>query len=555
LEQEHLAAIEKKYPDPLLHRCFGASLIGPGLVSVGDHTLQSSTPGKNLRLNLIALTRANVESPESWRKQMDSLVAKNRPADLKKAFTAHQKWWTDFWNRSWIHVEGTPGASSVSQGYAMQRYMMAASSRGAFPVKFNGGFFTVGHDVAGDKESNSKNHRPDFREWGNSYWNQNNRLLYWPLVTAGDFDLLAPWFDLYLNALPLAEERAQIYYHHDGASFPETMFFWGLPNLNDFGWNNPTTELKSDWQRYHIQGSLEVISQMLDQYDAMENAGFARKKIVPFADAVVTFYAQHWPREGNGKIRISPSQSLETYQRDAVNPTPDIAGLNAVLTRLMALPEGFASSAQRSAWMRTLHDLPDVARGKTVHGKLGDCDQGDTDGAAIFLPAEKYGKISNEENPELYVAFPYRLYGVGKPDLTLAKDTFSARRFPQNTCWGQDGPQAAVLGITDVAQKAVEKEFTNYGDQRYPWFWKAGHDWIPDLDNGGSGMMTLQLMLMQCDGKRIQLLPAWPNDWSADFKLNAPYRTSVEGHIENGKLTTLKVTPASRAEDVVVVRK
>ena len=553
LEQEHLAAIVQKYPDPLLHRCFGAALTGPGLVSAGDRALQSSAPAKSLRVDLVALTQTQVDSPESWRKQMDSLVAKNKSASLKKAFAAHQEWWTDFWNRSWIHLGGTSEASQVSQGYAMQRYMIAASSRGAFPVKFNGGLFTVGHDVEGKKNSDDKNHRPDYRAWGNSYWNQNNRLLYWPLVTTGDFDLLAPWFDMYLNALPLAKDRAQIYYHHDGAFFPETMLFWGVPNLNDFGWDNSTTEIKSDWQRYHIQGSLEIISEMLDQYEALQDADFARKKIVPFADAIVTFYDQHWPRDENGKIRMSPSQSLETYQRDAVNPTPDIAGLDAVLTRLLALPDGFASSAQRDRWTKTLHDLPAISTGKTVHGKLGDYGQGDADGKTVLLPAEKYGKTSNGENPELYVAFPYRLYGVGKPDLTLAKDTFAARRFPQNTCWGQDGPQAAVLGITDVAQKAAEKEFTHYGDQRYPWFWAAGHDWIPDFDNGGTGMITLQLMLMQCDGKRIQLLPAWPHEWSADFKLHAPYRTIVEGHVENGKVTGLKVTPTSRAKDVVVV--
>ena len=66
-------------------------------------------------------------------------------------------------------------------------------------------------------------------------------------------------------------------------------------------------------------------------------------------------------------------------------------------------------------------------------------------------------------------------------------------------------------------------------------------------------MITLESMLMQYDGKRIQLLPAWPNDWTADFKLHAPYRTTVEGHVENGKITNLKVTPQSRAKDVVPV--
>jgi hypothetical protein len=60
-------------------------------------------------------------------------------------------------------------------------------------------------------------------------------------------------------------------------------------------------------------------------------------------------------------------------------------------------------------------------------------------------------------------------------------------------------------------------------------------------------------MLMQCDGKRVQLLPAWPKEWTADFKLHAPYQTTVQGHVEGGKITDLKVTPESRTKDVAVV--
>jgi hypothetical protein len=331
------------------------------------------------------------------------------------------------------------------------------------------------------------------------------------------------------------------------------MYFWGLPNLNDFGWNNPSNELKSNWQRYHIQGTLEVIAQMLDYYEYTGDVDFARNSIVPFADAIVTYYDQHWPRDENGKIRMSPVQSLETYQRNAVNPTPDIAGLKSILPRLLALPKKLTSSSQRTAWAKTLKDLPPIPMGTTAHGKLPPFGIGDTNGAPTILPAEKYGKTSNGENPELYVAFPYRLYGVGKPGLELARDTFAARRFPFMTCWGQDGTESAVLGLTQEAQKVAISEFTDYGDERFLWFWKAGGDWIPDLDNGGSGMITLQLMLMQCDGKRIQLLPAWPADWTADFKLHAPYETTVEGHVENGKVTNLKVTPKSRTKDVIVV--
>jgi hypothetical protein len=553
LGQEHLGSIFKKYPDPLLHRCFGAALTGPETTGVDDHTLKSTTPERNLRLDLIALTETQAASPQAWRDDLDSLVTKTEATNLKHDWRAHQKWWADFWSRSWIHVSGDDDASQVAQGYAMQRYMMACSSRGAFPVKFNGGLFTVGHDLPAGQQSNDRNHNPDYRAWGNSYWNQNIRLFYWPLIETGDFDLLKPWFDMYVHDLPLAKDRTRIYYHHDGASLPETMLFWGLPNLNDFGWNNPTTEIQSHWQRYHIQGTLEVISQMLGEYDVTRNADFARTDIVPFANAIVTYYAEHWPRDKNGKIHMMPTQSLETYQLDAVNPTPDIAGLKSILPRLLALPSDLTSPGQHDNWKKILNDLPPIAIGKTLQGKLPPFGIGDTNGTPVILPAEKYGKTSNSENPELYVAFPYRLYGVGKPDLALARNTFAARLFPQDTCWGQDGTESSILGLTGVAKEAAIAEFTDYGDQRFHWFWKAGHDWIPDLDNGGSGMITLQNMLMQCDGKRIQLLPAWPADWTADFKLHAPYQTTVEGHVEQGRISNLVVTPRSRTKDVVIL--
>ena len=553
LHEQHLESLAQKYPDPLQHRCFGAALTGPGLVSDGERALKSAVPAQDIRLDLTALTTTKTESPEAWHAQLSALLEEESRTEPMAARAAHEQWWRDFWNRSWIHVSGTPDADKVSQGFIIQRYMMAASSRGTLPTKFNGGLFTVGHDMRGAVESTPDNHNPDFRLWGGSYWNQNNRLLYWPLIQTGDFDLLKPWFDMYLHALPLAKDRTQAYFHHPGAAFIETIDFWGLPNLNDFGWNNPTDEVESRFMRYHIQGGLEVLAQMLDVYDMTQDARFAREDVIPYGDAIVSYYGQHWPRDAKGKIKMAPAQSLETYQLDAINPTPDIAGLRHVLPRLLGLPHAITSADQRANWQNILDSLPLTPTGKTAHGKVPPLGHGDPDGKQIILPAEKYGETENVENPELYVVFPYRAYGLGKPDLALPRGTFAARLFPQDTCWGQDGFEAAMLGLTDVAQQAAVHEFTNYGDQRFLWFWRPAHDWIPDLDNGGAGMMTLEAMLIQADGKRIQLLPAWPRQWTADFKLHAPYHTTISGHVENRRVTNLNVVPQSRAKDVVIV--
>ncbi|HEV2330725.1 MAG TPA: DUF5703 domain-containing protein [Verrucomicrobiae bacterium] len=553
LEQEHLARLVPKYPDPLFHRCFGACLTGKGLISADGRTLTSSAPSRDFKLDLIALTETNAASVQDWQAHLDALVQQARSVNLPAAWRAHRQWWRDFWNRSWVHVTGDSDAETVSQGYAIQRYMMACSSRGAFPVKFNGGLFTVGHDMPDGMDSSNTNHNPDYRAWGNCYWNQNNRLLYWPLIATGDYDLLKPWFNMYLNALPLEKDRTQLYYHHDGASYPETMFFFGLPSLHDFGWNNPSNTIQSTWQRYHIQGSLEVVSQMLDYYDNTGDIDFARDSIVPFADAIVTYYDEHYPRDADGKIRIVPAQSLETYQLVAVNPAPDIAGLRSVIPRLLQLPADLSTAQQRDAWTKEFNALPPIPLGRTTaEGKIPPFGKGDPKGSPTILPAEEYGKTHNSENPELYVAFPYRLDGVGKPGLILVRTAYAARRFLQKTCWGQDGTESAVLGLTDEAQKTDISEFSNFGNERFPWFWKPAHDWIPDLDNGGSGMTTLELMLMQCDGKRIILLPAWPKGWSADFKLHAPFQTTVEGTVRDGKMTSLRVTPKSRKRDVTI---
>lgn len=525
---------------------------GPGMTNAGEKTLRSGQE-KNLRLDLVALTETPAASPQQWMQRIQTLANESAPVELSPLWSAHVDWWNRFWNRSWIDVTGDERARQVSQGYAMQRYMVAASSRGELPVKFNGGLFTVGHDTADGTASSNADHNPDYRAWGNSYWNQNNRLVYWPLLATGDYDLMQPWFNMYIRALPLAKERTKLYYHHDGASFPETMFFWGLPNVHDFGWNNPSNEIESRWQRYHIQGGLEVIAQMLDYYDATGDESFARTSLVPFADEIVTFYDQHYPRDADNKWVMVPAQSLETYQLLAVTPTPDLAGLKSVLPRMIALPTNLVKPEQVAAWKQLLNSLPEIPLGRaTDDGKTPPMGVGDPHGKSVILPAAQYGKTGNMENPELYIAFPYHLFGVDKPDLQVALDTYAARLFPQYTCWGQDGTEAAALGITEEARKAALSEFTNYGDQRFQWFWKPAHDWIPDLDNGGSGMITLEEMLLQNDGQKILLLPAWPKDWTVDFRLHALFNTTVEGHVEGGKLTRLEVTPKDRQKDVVM---
>ena len=75
----------------------------------------------------------------------------------------------------------------MTRGYALQRYMLACAGRGAYPIKFNGSLFTV--DTYG-RPGPAGGLDADFRRWGGPYWFQNTRLAYWPMLAAGDLDLM-----------------------------------------------------------------------------------------------------------------------------------------------------------------------------------------------------------------------------------------------------------------------------------------------------------------------------------------------------------------------------
>ena len=146
------------------------------------------------------------------------------------------------------------------------------------------------------------------------------------------------------------------------------------------------------------------------------------------------------------------------------------------------------------------------------------------------------------------------MYGVGRADLQLARDTWTHgvenADQKQIQSWHQDAIFCARLGLTDEAARLTIEKMKD-SPRRFPTFWGPGHDWVPDHNWGGSGMIGVQEMLLQSVDEKLYLLPAWPRGWDVEFKLHAPKQTTVECSFRGGRIERLVVTPASRAADVV----
>jgi len=429
-------------------------------------------------------------------------------------------------------------AAYVSQMYHLQRFITACVGRGAFPIKFNGSLFTV---PPGATEAD-----PDYRRWGPGYWWQNTRLPYLSLSTSGDFDVLRPLFHMYADELlPLCKYRTRLYLGHDGAYYPECIMFWGAVFSETYGWTpfdqRQDKIQESGWHKWEWVGGLELCWLMLDNYDYTLDREFLRSTALPFTREILTFFDQHYPTNAQGRLVMHPSQALETWWR-CTNAMPELAGCIAVTERLLALPAELTSAPDRDLWQRFRSKLPPIPL-REVNGKKA------------LAPAEFFANKSNVENPELYAVFPFRLFAFNRPDTDWALAALENRWDRGNSGWRQDDIFMAYLGLTDDVRKAIVSRAPSHDvGERFPAFWGPNYDWTPDQDHGGVLMKTLQAMLLQTDGRKIFLLPAWPKQWDVEFKLHAPRQTVVEGVYRDGKMQSLRVTPESRRADVEMAK-
>jgi alpha-L-fucosidase 2 len=541
-ELQGLGTLTQNSKDPLLNRTFGGIIKGNGLVNVNKSTLKSAQKSDNFNISVYPFT-SQADSVNGWIEELKNCIESVEAVSVESARKFHQRWWTNFWQRSWVRVSGGDGneTGKLSVGWHLHRYLIACTARGNFPVKFNGSIFNVDGKSKEESPWTPPVYDADYRLWGGPYWFQNTRQIYWPMLAAGDFDLFKPLFKMYLDALPMAKQRTKIYYNHAGAFFPETMYFWGTYTNTDYGWDRtdkPIGLTENGFIRRYWQGGIELVVMMLDYYAYTEDREFVNSTLMPLSQEIVTFFDQHWQRDDRGKIRFDPAQALETLW-DVENPLPEIAGLTRTLNGLLSLPKDLTYKKQRQQWQRMLNELPNLPI-KAVDGKKY------LDAAEIIK-----GSGNNVENVALYAVFPYQIYGVDKPNLEMLRKTYQMRSHRIYNCWCNDNVFAAYLGLASEARVQLAERFTRTVYHRFPVFYDTSLDWTPDHDNGGVSQQALQAMLIQSKGDKIYLFPAWPKEWDVDFNLYAAQNTIIQCVYRAGKIEKLNIKPESRMKDIV----
>ena len=560
IKQQGLDTVKDQMFNPLKNLGFGGLVEAKGMIPSGiskgkyidtDYTawkLKTAKPVKQQQLQVYLHTEQTA-TLEDWKAGLAKTIA---DASKSKSTTT-RNWWKSFWNRSFIFIRPeltneSDIAWQIGRNYQLFRYMLACNAFGNYPTKFNGGLFTYDPSLT----DSTQRFTPDFRNWGGgTHTAQNQRLVYFPMIRSGDFDLMKPQFDFYLRLLNNAEQRSRVYWNHEGACFTEQMENFGLPNPAEYGWKRPALFDKgleyNAWLEYQWDTVLEFCLMMLEE---QRYTGQNILAYLPFIQSCLRFFDQHYQYlaslrgrkalDGNQHLVLYPGSAAETFKM-AHNATSTIAALKIITERLLELPPDHLSIIERKYL-------------DSLHRRIPPLSYSNYNGHKTIAPALSWERINNVESPQLYPVYPWGIYGIGQPDLETAVNTYrydtNAVKFRSHVGWKQDNIFAARLGLTEEAKRLTLLKLQNSG-RRFPAFWGPGFDWTPDHNWGGSGMIGLQEMLMQTVNEKIYLFPAWPKDWDVHFKLHAPYQTTVEAVLKNGKLESLIVIPEHRKKDII----
>jgi len=456
--------------------------------------------------------------------------AQNETVDLLKK--KHQTWWTNFWEQSFVHLDD----DYIENIYYLRRYLMASSSRGRFPVVFNGGLWTWNHDV---------------RNWVTPHhWNTQQQ--YWGLCAQSDCELLAPYLDTYFRIMPEAEKHAELRGASDAILWSEphdffgSMTFWDRDDMiNNF---TPASQIAGFfWEYYQYTG----------------DRIFLGKKAYPFLKKAAEFYVQilEWDSLKN-EYFIYPSQPYESPRsNDLKNSVTDrnmiISTMSACMEAARILDRDTDKIKQWQHIIDHIWPLPYVEQpgvGEIVHLAYH------PDGS-IYPGLEQAGDWMNHFSANTSLVFPANMIGLdqkgsrefkamvnmvkahvphrnaispdpivaarlGLGDVMLERMTEGIRRlqhFPQGLFYNIDHWYNLSLYKDSVAQPDITTQRDYIYDERahYP----DGHPAKPFIQCGLEPMSiigaAINESLLQSNEEFIRIFPAVPEGWAPAFKLRA----------------------------------
>ena len=501
-------------------------------------------------------------------------AAARRPFDELRR--CHVRWWADFWSRTFVHLASADGiADFMARVRNLHLYVMASTSRGALPSKWNGLLFTTEGDA---------------RHWGSQFWVWTTEMSYWPLHAADAVDLTEPFFNMYVRQVPACQRAAQQRWGVQGAFYPETTPFDGPVILPEdvarefrdvYLGRKKNTELSDrarklgqfdsslrvfigkdemaggryTWISHVCSSGAELAVHAWWRYRYTGNKQWLRTHAYPLLRGTAEFY-RHLVRKGeDGCYHLHGTNVHEDFW-GANDSIMDLAAIRGTVPLAIRASEILGVDAElRAPWRELLDNLAPYPMGSDPESKAL------TGGvlADDVWAAGHLGEVNGQHNPEdvwLTPVFPFE-------DWTLETHRPAVDQTVQRTLDLAPRHRSVLNGgaLNTAIRTPIAAARAGRGRElpAMPASYYAAFSPLPNglslfeganaqsVEHLGLLSMTLQEGLLQSVSARpgepevLSVFPAWPKEWDASFRLLARGGFLVTSAINNGQVEFVEI--------------
>ncbi len=537
--------------------------------------------------DLVEAAKRNLDAAASL--AFDELAADNR------------EWRRDFWARGFVELSSADGvADYIEENYHYFLYLMASTSRGRFPPKFNGMLWNTGGDL---------------RAWGAQHWFANLSCYYEALPASGRMELTDPAFDMYSGMYEASALAARQQWGSEGIFIPETVWFDGLaplaeeiaeemrelyllrrpwelrsaaflrfatrnhPHSSRWNWLGGGSWVEGRWVAEergfgpyghvtHIFGTTAKVAYLYwRRYEYTLDEEWLRDRAYPMLRGAAEFYRTfpNLRRGADGRYHIHHVNSNESVW-GARNTDEDISAMRGVLAAAIRASETLEKDAEtRSLWRELLNHLAPLP----VSDDPDSLRPPDYTGPRVWVrglsPAVRADSAFLPDPNSLPMWF-FDLCNLESEDpdaLKTANATFSAY-YPDGIDAGTPvdvlsklAIAAATLGRADAVRHLIPNQMRVLRLERAIAYGGGGvlanrmtlreGPQAMDAQRLGRASEALQLALLQSGPPApaaepiIRVFPAWPPEWDARYRLAARGGFRVGSSIREGRILFVEV--------------
>jgi alpha-L-fucosidase 2 len=453
--------------------------------------LMTLRPGESIAV--VSAVLSDLDAPE-FLEASKQLVATLQPKDLVTLSARHQKWWADFWARSFIEILD----QEIEKRWYGALYVMGSCSRAG---KVAPGLW--GNWITTD--------RPNWH--GDFHLNYNFQAPYYMVYSANHADLSPPFYQAIWESVPNGRAMAQRH-GWKGVHFPVCIGPWGLFPENPDG----------DWGQ-RSDAAFAALN-FIWQYQYTLDSGFLRTNAYPYLREVADFWEDYLKLE-DGRYVIYNDSIHEGSGAD-MNPLLSLGLVRTLFKNLLTMSEDLGVDAERRVkWQdicaRTSAFPLQERGGKTVfrYSEKGTAwVDGNTLGIHHIFPA---GALGLDSDPKL---------------LQISYNTIAAMsRWHDDNGFSSWYTACARVGydpqtiLTNLRQECDHRSYPNL---------------ILYYGGGGienvAGFLVVNEMLMQSHEGVIRLFPVWPKDQNARFgSLRAVGAFLITAELRDGVVGGVKI--------------